>query len=126
MLGCMAVAILSLALMPASAFDDREFCVAAQQIAMAAEKDVGLWIDRITRSAGMVVSCDRKLVEFKRFTYASAASMNDAWRERNAAEWNATHCKSPICGDAISNGWKIVLVVTATDGRQITLSTRCG
>ena len=126
MLGCIAVAILALAPMPASAFDDREFCVAAQQIAMAAEKDVGLWIDRVTRSAGMLVSCDRKLVEFKRFTYASAASMNDAWRERNAAEWNATHCKSPIWGDAISNGWKIILVVTATDGRQITLSTRCG
>ena len=44
----------------------------------------------------------------------------------DAAEWNATHCKSPIWGDAITNGWKIVLVLTAADGRQITLSTRCG
>ena len=121
-----AVAILSPALSPAFAFDDREFCLATQLLAIAADKDVGLWIDRVTRNAGMVVSCERKFVEFKRFVYPSSASMNEAWRERNAAAWNATHCKSPIWSDAIRNGWKIVLVVTSADGRQVTLSTRCG
>jgi hypothetical protein len=121
-----AVAILSYALAPALAFDDREFCLAAQQIVIAAEKDVGLWIDRVTRNAGMAVSCERKLVKFERFTYAPSASMTEAWRERSAAEWNATHCNSPIWGDAIRNGWKIVLVVTSADGRQVTLSTQCG
>ena len=54
---------------PAFAFQDREFCVVAQQLAAAAEKDVGVWIDRTTRNAGMTVACDRKIVEFTRFTY---------------------------------------------------------
>ena len=121
-----AVAILLPALAPAFAFDDREFCLATQQIAIAADKDVGLWIDRMTRNAGMTIACERKFVEFKRFTYASSTSMNDAWRERNAAEWSSVHCTSPIWGDAIRNGWKIVLVVTSADGRQVTLSTQCG
>jgi hypothetical protein len=120
-----AAAIVTAALDPALAFDDREFCLAAQQIAIAAEKDVGLWIDMVTRNAGMVVSCERKLVKFERFTYAPSASMNEAWRERSAAQWNATHCNSLIWGDSIRNGWKIVLVVTSANGRQVTLSARC-
>ena len=65
---------------PALALDDKEFCVSAQQLAIAAEKDVGVWIDRVTRNAGMEVSCDRKTVQFTRFTYAPSASMNDAWK----------------------------------------------
>jgi hypothetical protein len=48
-----AVAVLSPVLAPASAFDDREFCLAAQQLSIAAGTDVGLWIDRITRNAVM-------------------------------------------------------------------------
>jgi hypothetical protein len=55
---------------PALAFDDREFCVAARQFALAASTDIGLWIDRTTRNAGMVVCCDTKQVEFQQFTYA--------------------------------------------------------
>jgi hypothetical protein len=47
------------------AFHDREVCVAARQLALAAENDVGLWIDRATRNTGMAMFCDRKLVEFK-------------------------------------------------------------
>ena len=123
--GCAAAAILSPALGPALAFDQREFCVAAQQIAIAAEKDVGLWIDRVTRNAGIEVSCERRSVQFQRFTYAPLASMNEASRARNAAEWNATHCNNPIWADAIHNGWKIALVVKSADGRQVTLSTQC-
>src|SRR5207248_2927708 len=60
---------------PADAFDDKQFCAAVQQVALAAEKDIGAWIDRITRNAGMRIVCDRKLVEFIRFTYAASASM---------------------------------------------------
>jgi hypothetical protein len=38
----------------------------------------------------------------------------------------ARHCSSPIWGDAIRNGWNIVLVVTSTDGTRITLIPQCG
>ncbi len=111
---------------PALALDDKEFCVSAQQLAIAAEKDVGVWIDRVTRNAGMVVSCDRKTVQFTRFTYAPSASMNEAWKASKAADWNATHCSSPIWGEAVRGGWKIVLSQTAADGGQVTITAQCG
>src|SRR6516162_2994623 len=44
---------------PATALDDRDICVLAEQLALAAERDVGIWIDRQTRNAGMVVSCQQ-------------------------------------------------------------------
>ena len=115
-----------MALAPALAFDDREFCVAAQQFALAQTRDIGLWIDRTTRNAGMVVACDTKVVEFKRFTYAPSASMTESWKERKAAEWNATHCNNPIWNDAIRNGWKVALTVTAADGSHVSLAAQCG
>ena len=125
-LGLAAVSCLLIATPPALALDDKEFCVSAQQLAIAAEKDVGVWIDRVTRNAGMAVSCDRKTVEFTRFTYASSASMNDAWRQSKAADWNAVHCNSRIWNEAIANGWKIVLSQTAADGGQVSITAQCG
>jgi hypothetical protein len=116
---------LLLGMAPALALDDKEFCVSAQQLAIAAEKDVGVWIDRVTRNAGMVVSCDRKTVQFTRFTYVPSASMNDAWKASKAADWNAVHCNSRIWNEAIANGWKIVLSQTAADGGQVTITAQC-
>jgi hypothetical protein len=114
------------ALAPALAFDDREFCVAAQQFALAADKDIGLWIDRVTRNAGMAVSCATRTVEFKQFTYTPSASMTGSWKERKSAEWNATHCDNRIWSDAIHNGWKIALSLTAADGGHVLLTAQCG
>ena len=120
------VCCLLLGVTPALALDDKEFCVSAQQLAIAAEKDVGVWIDRVTRNAGMVVTCDRKTVQFTRFTYAPSTSMNDAWKASKTADWNATHCSSPIWGEAVRGGWKIVLSQTAADGGQVTITAQCG
>ena len=111
---------------PALAFDDREFCVVAQQLATAAEKDIGVWIDRQTRNAGMAVSCDRKTVQFTRFTYAPSASMNAAWKERKGADWSSVHCNSPVWKEAIASGWKVVLSQTAADSGQVTITAQCG
>jgi hypothetical protein len=111
---------------PASAFEDREFCVVARQLAIAAEKDIGVWIDRTTRNAGMAVSCDRKTVEFTRFTYAPSASMDQAWKARKTADWNAVHCASPVWNEAIRNGWKVVQSVNAADGGRVLIAAQCG
>jgi len=112
---------------PASAiaFDDSDFCVAAKQLAVAADKDIGIWVDRATRSAGIVVSCDRKVVEFRRFTYTPTAAMDAAWKERKAAEWNGTHCSSRLWAQAIQNDWKVALSLTAADGGQLRLNAQC-
>ena len=112
-------------LAPALAFDDRAFCVAAQQIALAADQDIGLWIDRVTRNAGIRVSCDTKIVEFRRFTYTPSASMDGPWKERKAAERNAAHCNRSIWTEAIRNKWKIVLSLTAADGGHVSLNAQC-
>jgi hypothetical protein len=114
------------AIAPAFALDDRDICVLAQQLAVAAEKDVGIWIDRATRNAGMFVSCDARTIEYNRFTYASSASMTDAWKARKNADWNTTHCDSAIWRDAIGRGWKIILSETAADGGRVSFTARCG
>jgi hypothetical protein len=113
------------ALTPALAFDDQEFCVVAQQLAAAAEKDVGVWIDRTTRNAGMAVFCDKKTVEFTRFTYAPSASMDQAWKERKGADWNVVHCTSAVWNEAIRNGWKVVLSQNSADGGRALIAAAC-
>jgi hypothetical protein len=109
----------------ARALDDRDFCSAARQVALAAEQDVGLWLDRVTRNGGMEVWCDRKMVVFKRFTYAPSASMTVEWKARKAAEWSAANCGRPLWDEAIRQGWKVDLSVTAADGGKATFSAKC-
>ena len=110
---------------PARALDDRDFCAAAKQFAIAAEQDIGLWLDRATRNGGMEVWCDRRVVVFKRFTYAPAASLTVDWKARKAVEWNSAHCGSPLWGEAIRQGWKVDLSVTAADGGRAAFSEKC-
>jgi hypothetical protein len=124
--GVLALGCLLIGSAAASALDDRDFCVVAQQLAVAAEKDIGVWIDRVTRSAGMLVLCERKTVQFTRFTYAPSASMNDTWKQSKAADWSATHCSSPVWGEAVRGGWKIVLSQTSADGGQVSITAQCG
>ena len=119
-----AIALLPLTLAPALAFDDTQFCVAAKQVAIAADKDVGIWIDRNTRNAGMAVNCDRKVVEFTRFAYIASASMSDHWKTLKASDWNATQCKS-VLREAIDNGWTVILNVATADGGRATFKARC-
>jgi hypothetical protein len=118
--------VVMVAIAPAWALDDRDFCVLAQQLAIAVEKDVGVWIDRATRNAGMDVSCEQKTIEYRRFTYAPSASMNDAWKARKGEDWNATHCHSAIWKEAIAGGWKIILIQAAADGGRVSFTARCG
>ena len=118
-------AVGALAPHPVAAFNDKDFCVVAEQLAIAAERDIGNWIDRTTRTAGMVVTCATKAVEFKRFSYAPAADMNVAWKERMSAEWSTTHCSSRLWREAIENGWTVTLGVWSADGGHTSLQARC-
>jgi hypothetical protein len=110
---------------PVVAFDDADFCVAIKQWAAATDGDVGVWVDRKTRNAGVMVVCDRKLVEFRRFTYSPSSSLDGAWRASKAAEWSGAHCGSPLWTQAIRNNWKIALSVTAADGGHVLLHAEC-
>lgn len=121
----LGVALGALCVAPALALDDRDICVLAEQLATAAEKDIGIWIDRATRNAGMRVACAARTIEYRRFTYTPSAAMTDAWKARKAADWNATHCDSAVWRDAILRGWRIVLSETAADGGQVAFTARC-
>ena len=84
----------SAALAPAAAFDDHDFCVTARQMASAAEGDVGTWLDRSTRNAGVYVSCETRAVEFRRFTYEPASSMDAAWKSRTGQTWSGAKART--------------------------------
>jgi hypothetical protein len=120
-----AIAVLLATLTPALAFDDKQFCVAVRQLALAAEKDVGLWIDRQTRSAGLKATCERRTVEFTRFTYLPSSSMTAEWKAARAAEWSKAQCASDVWSDAIANGWAIILEIAAADGGKATFKAQC-
>jgi hypothetical protein len=120
-----AVSILLAALAPAHAFDDKQFCISAEQLAKAAEKDIGIWIDRVTRNAGMVVVCPNKVVEFTRFSYIGSASLTADWRAAKSSEWNTAQCTSMVWKEAINSGWSIVLSITTADGGRATFKAQC-
>jgi len=119
------IAALICASTPTLAFDDKSFCVATQQLAIAAEKDIGLWVDRVTRNAGMNVLCDRRVVESTRFTYLPSSSMTERWKAAKASEWNASHCNSALWREAIDNGWTVLLYVASADGGRVMLKAQC-
>jgi membrane protease subunit (stomatin/prohibitin family) len=120
-----AIAILPATFAPALAFDDNQFCVAARQIAIAAEKDVGIWIDRMTRNAGMSVACEKKVAEFTRFSYVTSAAMTPDWKAARSSEWNAAHCNSLLWREAIDNGWTVVLNIATADGGRAAFKAQC-
>ena len=73
----------------------------------------------------MDVSCDRKTIVFRRFTYTPTAAMDGAWKARKEAEWNGRQCTSRLWTQAVRNEWKIVLSVTAFDGGNVSLNATC-
>lgn len=115
----LVIAIATMACNPPMAiavFEDKEFCIMVEQLAVAAEGDVGIWIDRMTRSAGIAATCPTKTVEFRRFTYAPVAEMNVDWKRRMIAQWNTNRCSSYLWKEAILNGWRITLAIWSADG----------
>jgi len=126
---CLLVLVVQAALWStasAFAFDEKAFCAAAQQFAFAANRDADRWLDRTTRSGGMAVFCDKRLVEVRRLTSARSDAVNEDWKRREAQAFNATHCDNPVWEDAIANGWRIALTVTAADGARVSIDARCG
>src|SRR6476620_659650 len=109
----------------AFAFDEKAFCAAAEQFAFAANQDIGLWLDRTTRNGGMVVICEKRLIEVRRFTSARSDTVNESWKRREQQAFSATHCNNPIWQDAIASGWRVTLTVTAADGARVSIGARC-
>jgi hypothetical protein len=69
--------------------------------------------------------CDKKLIEFTRFTYIGSSSMTESWKAARASEWNAFHCNNPLWNDAIANGWTVLLNVSSVDGGRASFKMQC-
>jgi hypothetical protein len=117
-----AAGALALAGMPARAFDDAEFCVAAKEFVRSVAADVGTWTDRFTRNDGVEIGCDLKTVHFKRYYKAPASGLRDAWKESQAESWESTTCSRSLWRDAVGNGWVISATVTTATGERIWLA----
>jgi hypothetical protein len=109
----------------AAAFDDQDFCTVAKQMASASERDIGTWIDRTTRNAGMQVACEAKAVEFLRFTYETASTMDSAWKARAGEGWNGWVCASALWREAVLNGWQVTLSIWSAERHSLSFAARC-
>jgi uncharacterized protein with NRDE domain len=109
------------ALTSAHAFEDSQFCLAIREMTRSAA-DVGTWQDRVTRNDGIEISCERKLVHFKRYYNVSAGALQGPWKERKAQEWEGTTCNRSLWREAIDNGWIISATLTTVTGERLWLS----
>lgn len=109
----------------AAAFDDQDFCTVARQMASASERDIGTWIDRTTRNAGMQVACEAKAVEFLRFTYDTASTMDAAWKARAGEGWNGWVCASALWREAVLNGWTVTLSIWSAERQNLSFAAKC-
>src|SRR5215831_14043655 len=72
---------------PALSFDEDEFCIAVTDAARRMNARKGRWLDRSTRYDGVLVDCEAKTLEAKRFLDADPDSMREGWKTRKELEW---------------------------------------
>ena len=117
-----ALAVLS---PPALPFDQHEFCDTVMEIAQRMNSRRGRWLDRSTRHDGVVVDCDAKTLEAKRFINAAPDDMREGWEARKQRQWNAAYCNHESWREAIDNGWSIISTLTFRNGEQAVFVAEC-
>jgi hypothetical protein len=123
----LGAALLCLAFGPAmAAFDDTQFCQAVTQFVRAASVDVGTWVDRTTRNDGVEISCNRKLVHFKRSSTMPASALRPEWRNAKTEEWRSAYCAKPMWREAVDNGWSVSATLTTVTGERLWFACQKG
>src|SRR5262245_17324763 len=102
------VVALTIAPLPAVAFEEDEFCTTVTDIARRMNARAGRWLDRSTRHDGVEVDCGLKTLEAKRFLSAVPDDMREGWEARKQRAWNAAYCNNEGWREAIDNGWSII------------------
>jgi hypothetical protein len=82
---------LTLASLPALAFDEEEFCIAVTDIVHRMNTRKGRWLDRTTRHDGVELDSETKTLEAKRFINADPDQMREGWEARKQREWNSAY-----------------------------------
>jgi len=119
--------VVSIALTPASvsAFDHSEFCASMLDQADKQQLEAGVWLDEFTRNDSVHVYCSMRMIEFRRALDLPSGELDDGWRQREKARWNAAHCNDPDWRTAILNGWTIASTLTTTTGERIWYTANC-
>ncbi len=84
-----------------------------------------VWMDPITRLDGVVVSCDRRMVEFNYHLDAMPTDLRDGWEGRKQSDWNASWCKDWHLREWIKRGGRITAVFSFANGGQVRLVAGC-
>jgi hypothetical protein len=109
---------------PASSHDDGDnaFCVMLTHRAVRINADAGRWLDRVTRHDGMVVECDGKRIEFRRFISVEPSVLGEDWEEHKEREWKIAHCRNPQSRAAMQKGWTIRAAYTTVTGEKVSIT----
>lgn len=109
---------------PASSRDaaDNAFCMMLMDRAVRANTEAGRWLDRVTRHDGVVVECDDKRIEFRRFISVEPRVLGEDWEERKEQEWKIAHCRDPQSRAAMQKGWTIRAAYTTATGEKVSIA----
>jgi len=110
---------------PALSFDEDEFCIAVTDAARRMNARKGRWLDRSTRYDGVLVDCEAKTLEAKRFLNADPDSMREGWKTRKELEWNYAYCSDERWRKAIDAGWNIISTLTFRSNDQLSFVAEC-
>jgi hypothetical protein len=110
---------------PALPFDQDDFCNSVTEAAQRMNARRGRWLDRSTRHDGVVVDCEARTLEAKRFVNADSDDMREGWEGRKQRQWNASYCNHESWREAIDNGWSIISTLTFRNGEQAVFVAEC-
>jgi hypothetical protein len=110
---------------PVLSFNQDEFCLAITDIATRLNGRKGKWLDRSTRYDGVLVDCEGKTLEVKRFLNADPDSMRAGWQIRKERAWSRDFCSEQLWRKAIDAGWTIISTVTFRSEDQLSFMADC-
>ncbi len=87
--------------------------------------EAGVWLDELTRNDSVSVHCSMRMIEFRRNLDLPSNELDDDWRRREKARWNAAHCNDPDWREAILNGWTVASTLITTSGERIWYTASC-
>lgn len=121
----LATVCLGVVSVPAFSLDDRTFCSLAEQLAETENAGGVRMVDAVTRFDVVVVLCELKLVDYKKFVSVRMSNLEIGWKSKRQAKWNEGICKLAHLPELISHGWTISETTTFKDGRRNVIKAKC-
>jgi hypothetical protein len=109
----------------ALAFDNDAFCAAIQPMVTKAHADAGIMVDGATRSDGIALACNMRLIDFKKFITVRPTRFRTGWEARKQAQWSEIYCQNDHWREAIESGWTVAQTMTFVDGTRHWMKAYC-